>query len=159
MLTSAMLNFDVAMTSARNVLTTELRDIQYKQYIDNTCCYSFFIYPTDQIRVCEIIRFLHTRQGFPQFSPVLTNLILHTLIRPVGYIKSEYQHVLSIHWLYRMSRNSVDKTLGVDVIATSHTTSHTTSTFDMADVNVYERDSLTETLALKSNAGDKKVSE
>ena len=27
--------------------------------------------------------FLHTRQGFPRFSPVLTNLILHTLIGPV----------------------------------------------------------------------------
>ena len=28
--------------------------------------------------------FLHTRQGFPRFSLVLANLILHTLIRPVG---------------------------------------------------------------------------
>ena len=27
--------------------------------------------------------FLHTGQGFPQFSLVLTNLILHTLIQPV----------------------------------------------------------------------------
>ena len=31
--------------------------------------------------------FLHTGRGFPQFSPVLTNLILHTLIRPIGVDK------------------------------------------------------------------------
>ena len=28
--------------------------------------------------------FLLTRQGFPRFSPVLTNFILHTLIQPLG---------------------------------------------------------------------------
>ena len=44
-LTSAILKVDVlceAMTSTRKVLTTELR------------CYSFFIYPTGHVRVCEI---------------------------------------------------------------------------------------------------------
>ena len=30
--------------------------------------------------------------------------------------------ILSIHWLYWMSHNSVVKMLGIDVIATSHTT-------------------------------------
>ena len=43
--------------------------------------------------------------------------------------------------------------LGVDVTATSHTT----STFNMADVNRKERDSLMATPTLKSNAGDRKV--
>ena len=37
-----------------------------------------------------------------------------------------------MHQLYRRSRDSVVKTLGVDVIAISHMT----STFNMADVNV-----------------------
>ena len=61
--------------------------------------------------------------------------------------------MLSIHLLYRRPRNSVVKTLGVDVIATSHTT----STFNMADVNVYECNSSMATPTLKSNAGDQKV--
>ena len=53
---------DVAMTSTSNVLTTELRDLLYNQCIDNTCCYSFFIYPTGRIRVCEI-RFVSTSEN------------------------------------------------------------------------------------------------
>ena len=61
--------------------------------------------------------------------------------------------MLSIHLLYRRPRNSVVKTLGVDVIATSHTT----SAFNMADVNLYECDSSMATPTLKSNAGDQKV--
>ena len=61
--------------------------------------------------------------------------------------------MLSIHWLYRRSRNSVVKSLAVDVIAMSHTT----SSFIMADVNVWERDSLLTTPTLKSNAGDQNV--
>ena len=44
-LTSTKLKMDVvcgvAMTST-NILTTGLRDRLYDQYIDNTCCYSFF---------------------------------------------------------------------------------------------------------------------
>ena len=36
-------------------------------------------------------------------------------------------------------------------------TSHTTSTFNMADVNVKQHDSFMATLTLKSNAGDRKV--
>ena len=43
--------------------------------------------------------------------------------------------------------------LGVDIIATSHTT----STFNMADVNVKQHASLMGTPTLKSNAGDQKV--
>ena len=35
-----------------------------------------------------ILFFLHTGQDFPRSSPVLTNLILHSLIRPVGKIKT-----------------------------------------------------------------------
>ena len=46
-LTSVILKFevlcDVAMTSAPNILTTELHDLLYNQCIDNTCCYSFFL--------------------------------------------------------------------------------------------------------------------
>ena len=37
--------------------------------------------------------------SFSVISPVLTNLILHTLILPVGQIKKNY-NTLSIHWLY-----------------------------------------------------------
>ena len=51
------------------------------------------------------------------------------------------------------SRNSVVKTTGIDVIVTSHMT----STFNMADVNVHERDALVATPTLKSNNGDQKV--
>ena len=61
--------------------------------------------------------------------------------------------MLSIHWLYRKSRNSVVKTFGVDVIVTSHTT----STCNMADVNILECDSLVTPLTLNSNVGDQKV--
>ena len=65
-LTSAILKgtvvCDVAMTSSLNVLTTELLDILYNQCIDNTCCYSFFIYSTGQIRVCNI-RFVSTSKN------------------------------------------------------------------------------------------------
>ena len=108
-----------------------------------------------------IAYFLYTRQDFPWLSPLLTNLILYILIRPVGRIKNERQrfplvlcflyaslivwisfscvvcgsmwnsiesvpdhclfiyftHMLSVHWLYRKSRNSVVKTLGIDFIA------------------------------------------
>ena len=52
--------------------------------------------------------------------------------------------MLSIHWLYRRSRNSVVKTSGVDVIVTSHTK----PIFNMADVNVKDRDSFTATPTL-----------
>ena len=44
------------------------------------------------------------------------------------------------------SRNFVVKALVVDVIATSHTT----STFNMADVNIQERDSLMATPTFKN---------
>ena len=54
-LTSVILKVDVAcdiaMTSTPNVLTTELPDLLYNQCIDNTCCYSFFIYPMGQMTV------------------------------------------------------------------------------------------------------------
>ena len=63
MLTTAILNVDVvcdvAMMSISNVLTTELRDLLYNYCIDNTRCYSFFIYPTSQISVCMIMRIFH----------------------------------------------------------------------------------------------------
>ena len=42
----------------------------------------------------------------------------------------------TVHWLYRRSRNSVIKALGVDVSAPSHT-----SAFNMVDVNLQKRDS------------------
>ena len=48
--------------------------------------------------------------------------------------KNAKPHALSIHWLYRRSGNSVVKMLGVDISASA--TSHATSTFNMADVNV-----------------------
>ena len=65
-LTSAILKVDiisnVAMTSSLNVLTMQLHDVQYNQCIDNTCCYSFFIYPTGRIRVCKV-RFVSTGEN------------------------------------------------------------------------------------------------
>ena len=61
--------------------------------------------------------------------------------------------MLSIHWLYRRSCNFVVKMLGVDIIMISYTT----STFNMADVNILERDSLMATPMLKSNTGGQKV--
>ena len=54
--------------------------------------------------------------------------------------------MLSIHWFYTRSRYSVIKRLEVDIIVTSHTT----STFNMADVNKQERESLMATPMLKS---------
>ena len=66
-LTSTILKFDVcdvAMTSTPNVLTTELRDLLYNQYIGNTCFYSLFIYPTGRISVCKI-RFASETRGKP----------------------------------------------------------------------------------------------
>ena len=57
-LTSAILEVevvcDVTMTSTPNV-----GDLLYNQCIDNTCCYSIFIYLTSRIRVCKI-RFVST---------------------------------------------------------------------------------------------------
>ena len=61
--------------------------------------------------------------------------------------------MLSMHWLYRRSCNSVVKTLGIDVIAMSHAM----STFNMVDVSVKQRNLLMGNLTLKSNAGDQKV--
>ena len=71
----------------------------------------------------------HARKGFPRFSPLLTNLIL-----PRGIDKRRIAtgvvNTLAVYC--RRSRNSFVKTLGVDVIVTSHKT----STFNVADVNV-----------------------
>ena len=65
-LTSAILKVDVVcvvvITSNRNVITTELSDLLYNQCIDNTCCHSFVIHPTDRIMVCKII-FVSTREN------------------------------------------------------------------------------------------------
>ena len=79
----------------------------------------------------EAYNFVHTRHDF---SATFTSADKSHLKYPYltcGIDKKEKQHVLSIHWLYRRSRNSVVKTLGVDVIVTSHMT----STFNMVDVN------------------------
>ena len=66
MLTSAILKVDivcdVAMTSTPKVLTTELHDLLYNQYIGNTCCNSFFIYLMGWIRVCKA-RFVSTGEN------------------------------------------------------------------------------------------------
>ena len=61
--------------------------------------------------------------------------------------------MLSVHWLYRKSHNSVVKTLGIDVTATSHTT----SIFNMVDVNVKEHSLFMAIHTLTLNAGDRKV--
>ena len=53
---------DVAMTSTLDVVTTKLRDLLYNQCIDNTCRFSFFIYPTGRIRVCKI-KFVSTGEN------------------------------------------------------------------------------------------------
>ena len=63
--------------------------------------------------------------------------------------------MLSIHWLYRKSHNSVVKMVGVDIIVWRHC--HTTSTFYLADINVWERDLLMMPPMLNSNAGNQKV--
>ena len=63
-------------------------------------------------------------------------------------IKIVQQHVLVIHGLYGRSHNSVVKTLEL--------TSYMTLPFNMADVNINERDSFIATPTLK-NAGDRKV--
>ena len=59
--------------------------------------------------------------------------------------------MLSIHWLYRRSCNSVIKTLGADVIATSNAM----STFNMADVNIKQHDLFMATPTLQSNVEDR----
>ena len=115
-LTSTILKADVicgvVMTSIPNVLTTELRDFLYNQCIDNTCCYSFFIYPMGRIRVCKI-RFVSPceNRGKPclvckkrisiQWFPYLVCKKL------LSYMQSEVKHtkiqqwdqVISNHWL------------------------------------------------------------
>ena len=71
-----------------------------------------------------------------------------------GLDKKQIATRVSIHGLYRRSRNSVIKTFGVDVIATLHAT----SIFNMADDNVWEHDllmatpTLNETLEIKRYA-------
>ena len=64
---------DVAMRSTPNILTTELRDLLYTQGIDNMCCYSFFIYPMGQIRVCKI-RFVSIGQNHEKPCMVCKNI-------------------------------------------------------------------------------------
>ena len=72
-LTSAILKvdvvFDVAMMSTPNVCTTELRDRLYNQCINNTCYYSFFIYPMGRIKVCTI-RFVSTGENCGKPCPI-----------------------------------------------------------------------------------------
>ena len=53
---------DVAITSTPNVLTTELRDLLYNQWIDNMYRYAFFIPPTGRMRVCKV-RFVSTGEN------------------------------------------------------------------------------------------------
>ena len=78
--------------------------------------------------------FLAYQTRFSAIFTVLTNLISHTLIRTVGKIKTknntycQYIGCIGGH---------VTLLLRVDVIATSHKT----SVFNMADVNIKERDS------------------
>ena len=69
---SAILKGDVVMTSTLNVLNTELRDLLYSQHIDNTCSYSFLIYPTGRIRVCKI-RFISLGENRGKPCPVCKN--------------------------------------------------------------------------------------
>ena len=67
-LTSAILKVDiphVVMMSTPNVLMAELHDFLYNLCIDNMCCYSFFICPTCQIRICKI-RFASTGENCGQ---------------------------------------------------------------------------------------------
>ena len=63
------------MTSAPNVLTTELRDLLYNQCIANMCCYSFFIYPMVQIWVCKI-RFVSTGENRRNHCQVCKNIVI-----------------------------------------------------------------------------------
>ena len=54
MLTSAISKMDIECD-----VSTELRDLQYNQCIDNMRCFSIFIYPMGRIRACKI-RFVST---------------------------------------------------------------------------------------------------
>ena len=81
-LTSAILKVDVicdvTMMSTPNVLTTGLRGLLYNQCIDDTCRYSFFIYPKGQIRVCKIIRI------FKSCEVLIENSITRVTVRRSG---------------------------------------------------------------------------
>ena len=71
--------------------------------------------------------FLHIKLRFPRCSPVLTNLILHTLIRPLGSdpwdrYKTNRNTCRQYIGFYSWSPNSVVKTLWIDCITTSHMT-------------------------------------
>ena len=68
---SAILKGDFVMTSTLNVSNTELRDL-YNQRIDNTCSYSFLIYPTGWIRVYKI-RFVSMGENREKPCPVCKN--------------------------------------------------------------------------------------
>ena len=71
---------DVEMTSTPNVLTTELRDPLYNQRIDNTCCYSFIIYPTGRIKLCKVIRNFHRCEVQVDISVPQENLVWYAKI-------------------------------------------------------------------------------
>ena len=73
-----------------------LKSVLKRINIDSTACYYYTclthiptLFTDDKplkltMSLSQNSIFLHTRQGFPQFSPVLTKLIWHTLIRSMG---------------------------------------------------------------------------
>ena len=52
-------------------------DLLYNQCIDNTCCYSFFIFPKGRIRVCKI-KFVSTGENRGKPCPVCKKLPSYT---------------------------------------------------------------------------------
>ena len=89
--TSAILKVDavcdVTVTSTPNVLTKDLCDLLYNQCINNTYSYSFFIYPTGQIRIRKI-RFVSTGENRGKPCLVCKNnasepLATYTLVKDI----------------------------------------------------------------------------
>ena len=95
-------------------------------------------FPFDVLGRMSNLIFLHTKQGFPYFSPVLTNLISHTLIWPMGGLKSNNNTC----WHY------------IGCIGGHVTLS---LPFNMADINVNKCDLFMATPTIKSNAGDQEI--
>ena len=75
-------------------------------------CLKLFV--LGQLSVCSVkITSCIPDKNFPQITPVLANLISHTLIRPAGKINIENFYVFDIHWLYITSSRYAIVKVGV----------------------------------------------
>ena len=110
-LTSTILKVDV-MWRHNDVNSQRLKDklcgLLYNQCIVNTCCYSFFIYPTGRIRVCKI-RFVST--GENRGNPCLVckkvwSVESDTIIAQSKAIILCRQSLCTILWLVQQHRQA-----------------------------------------------------